>query len=152
MCVCVCVCVCQGRVQLAGERACVRAEDTCGRTLTFSPHHPPHTGSEDATYIYVDLTDADPTLSLNPGGTLRLNGLGGSSPTLARSGGRPPLVGEWRESVGSLLFAAAAGGDGDPGGYVAHTERVLYFGGGGGGGGGGSRSRSMSVGDAAAGQ
>lgn len=107
-----------------------------------------HTGSEDATYIYVDLTDADPTISLNPGDTLRLAGLGSATPTLARGGGRPPLVGEWRESVGSLLFAAAAG-DGNPGGYVAHTERVLYFGGGGSGVGGGSRSRSVSAGDAA---
>jgi hypothetical protein len=84
-------------------------------------------GSEDATYIYVDLSDTDPEAMPGAGGTVALAGVDSAAPTLALRGGGPPLSGEWRESVGSLLFAEPAAADGAGGGYVAHTERVLHF-------------------------
>ena len=119
-------------------------------------------GSELATYIFVDLPSDAPLPA--PGSTVTIRGLETASPSIefpaaAAGGGEgegegkgrkgkekgsasssfSAEGGEWRESVGSLLFVAkpsSAAGKGashaatdtpPPGSYLCHTERILSF-------------------------
>ena len=93
-------------------------------------------GSELATYIFVDLPRDAPLPP--PGSTVTIKGLETASPSLRFEGGREGEggelnKGEWKESVGSLLFVAAKGAGTEAaahspaGSYLCHTERILSF-------------------------
>ena len=107
-------------------------------------------GSELATYIFVDLPRDAPLPA--PGSIVTIRGLETASPSIEFGGEEKEKNacsfsaegGEWKESVGSLLFvskqpsASAAKGamtttetgsppPPPPGSYLCHTERILSF-------------------------
>ena len=105
-------------------------------------------GDELATYIFVDLPRDAP--SPPPGSSVTITGLETASPSIEfgaekeeKKGGASSSSssfsaegGEWKESVGSLLFVAKGQATKTaesppaappPGSYLCHTERVLSF-------------------------
>lgn len=110
-------------------------------------------GSELATYIFVDLPSGAPLPA--PGSSVTIRGLETASPSIEfpaeekeegkgkgkgkkgkdAAGSSPSSSfsaegGEWKESVGSLLFVAKPSTTDSapaPGSYLCHTERILSF-------------------------
>lgn len=107
-------------------------------------------GSELATYIFVDLPSDAPLPA--PGSSVTIRGLETASPSIEfpaeekeedkgkgkgkKGAGSSPSSsfsaegGEWKESVGSLLFVAKPSTTDSapaPGSYLCHTERILSF-------------------------
>ena len=105
-------------------------------------------GDELATYIFVDLPRDAP--SPPPGSSVTITGLETASPSIEfgaekeeKKGGASSSSssfsaegGEWKESVGSLLFVAKGQATKTaetppaappPGSYLCHTERILSF-------------------------
>lgn len=106
-----------------------------------------NTGDELATYIFVDLPGDAPLPP--PGSSVTIRGLETASPSIEfggedeegeKKGGASSSFsaegGEWKESVGSLLFFAKPSKGQTttdaplpplPGSYLCHTERILSF-------------------------